>query len=260
MKFSAFLISLFFLSNTILAQFGEKIATARPGVANGSGVVGKGILQFQAGVQYNQTDFETIELSTETSNISENLVVRFGLSERWEVSTVLSYSSAETRLGSTGEIKQRTGFSNSLLRARFILAKNLAIQAAVSMPLYQNDYKTDYAASQFRIMYTTRFTDYFSLVTNLGFRWDGFERSPDGFYALKLITNLSKNFILITESFGSFDRSAFRDTYNAGIGYFLNNDLLIDVSGGFNKYAAQQGYFFTAGASYRMITPFRKEK
>ena len=82
------LISILILFPLIsFAQRQPRIASGRPGQAIGPLVVGTGVFQVQTGVDYDRREFT----NTKNTKRTLNNVIRFGLSEDFELSSVIDY-------------------------------------------------------------------------------------------------------------------------------------------------------------------------
>jgi len=256
-----FLVFFLFSSYSVLlfGQYSETIATARPGAANGAGTVGKGVLQFQTGIQYDEVRDVRDSMNYRVENTSENLVIRFGLRERFEVSTVINHINSMEFLEDGSESLSRSGINTSLIRARTTINDHLALQVGVSTRIRSEDYKIDFLAPRFRVMYSTPFGEYAGLTTNIGTYWNGLDGRPRGFYVFSFSFALTDNMSLIAESYGNFIKSQINNYFDIGLGYNLNKDLLIDLNGGWGANYPYKSYFLTAGISYRIITRFRPE-
>lgn len=240
---------LIFSCSTFLAygQFNaETIATARPGAANGAGTVGKGVLQFQAGMQFdNVTDIR--DSSTwSTDNITENLVIRFGIQKHFEVSAVINHINSTEFLGEGSESIYRSGINTSMIRARTQVNKNMAFQVGVETKLRGKDYSINYLAPRFRLMYNTQLGENANLTTNLGGVWNGIDAQPSGFYVFSLSFPLIDKLSVIAESYGDFVREKINNYFDIGLGYNVNSDMLIDLNGGWGQNFPYKSYFLTA--------------
>jgi len=241
------------------SQYSETIATARPGAANGAGTVGKGILQFQTGIQFDNVRDTRDSSQWYINNISENLVVRFGIRERLEVSAVINHiNSTEFIREDTARI-YRNGINTSLLRARAKISKNMAFQVGIRTKLRGKDYQIRYFAPRFRLMYNTSLGENANLTTNIGGFWNGNDSKPTGFYVFSFSYALSPKLSVVAESYGDFVRSKINNYFDLGLGYNINKDLLIDLNAGWGENYPYKSYFITAGISYRIITGFRSE-
>jgi len=237
-------------------QYSGTIATARPGAANGAGTVGKGILQFQAGVQFDNLSDTS---NWYVNNVSENLVIRFGIRERFEISAVINHINSTEYLSESEGSIIRQGFNTSLIRARTKINENMAFQVGLETKLRGKDYQINHVAPRFRLMYNTKLGKNASLTTNLGGFWNGNDSKPRGFYVFSYSLSLTSKLSLIAESYGDFVRSGINNYFDVGLGYNINKDMLIDLNGGWGENYPYKSYFLTAGISYRLITRFRPD-
>lgn len=255
------LINIFsILSYAVNAQYSETIASGRPGAANGAGTVGKGVLQFQTGVQFDNVSDTRDSSSWNIKNVSENLVIRFGVRERFEVSAVINHINSTEFIREGEESIYRKGINTSTIRARTRINENMAMQVGLETRLRGKDYQIENLAPRFRLMYNTKLGENASLTTNLGGFWTGNSNIPRGFYVFSYSLALTKELSLVAESYGDFIRSGINNYFDVGLGYYLNNDLVIDVNGGWGKNYPYKSYFVTAGISYRIITRYRPEE
>ena len=242
------------------AQYSETIATGRPGAANGAATVGKGVLQFQAGVQFDNVQDTRDSSQWNVDNISENLVVRFGIQERFEVSAVINHINSTEFVREGEESIYQQGLNTSLIRARTQINENMALQVGVSTKLRGKDYQIDYIAPRFRIMYNTPLGKNANLTTNIGGFWNGIDNKPTGFYVFSFSVALTQNLSMVAESYGNFVRSKINNYFDIGLGYNLSKDLLIDLNAGWGENYPYKSYFVSAGVSYRIVTKFRPEE
>ena len=78
----------FFYAELTTAQFNETVRTDRPGQAIGAFAVGQGIFQVQSGFDYYKSRLSD---NTYTEGFLNNTVMRFGLTEPFEVSALVEY-------------------------------------------------------------------------------------------------------------------------------------------------------------------------
>lgn len=74
------------LSFAAYSQTAPTIRTGRPGQSIGAYVLGTSIFQVQSGIEYNRT-----KTTSEVESWINNNVLRYGLDEKWEISTVFDY-------------------------------------------------------------------------------------------------------------------------------------------------------------------------
>jgi hypothetical protein len=238
----------------------ETIATARPGAANGAGTVGKGVLQFQAGVQFDNVRDIRDSVDWSIDNISENLVIRFGIRKHFEISAVINHINSTEYFAQDVESNYKRGVNASIIRARTQINENMAFQVGVETKLRGQNYAINYLAPRFRLMYNTPLGENASLTTNLGGVWNGIDAKPSGFYVFSLAFPLTNKFSLIAESYGDFIRAQINIYFDIGLGYNINKDLLIDVNGGWGENFPYKSYFLTAGISYRLETKYNAKQ
>jgi hypothetical protein len=246
-----------FLHSAIYGQYSPRIASPRPGIANGAATVGRGVLQFQTGLQYENIDDYRDSVQNKYSNFSENIVIRIGVLEKLEISAVINHINSKQYLGNNLEPIYQNGINTSLLRSRLKINDNMAIQIGVETRIRGKDYQIDYFAPRFRVMYNTSLGNGINLLTNLGAVWNGISKEPNGFYAFRLSFPLDEKINLLTEVYGNFNPNKLNNHFDIGVGYFINNDFQIDLSGGWGRNYPYQSYFISTGASFRMITKNR---
>jgi hypothetical protein len=250
-SFYSFLTALIMLSSSFgYAQYSATIASGRPGNANGAGTVGRGILQFQAGIQFAGYSDES---GLSYSEFSENIVIRYGLTELFEISAVINQANGKYDFSvANSEGLAISGFNTTMLRARLKVIDNLAVQIGLNVPLLRNDFNNDYASPQIKVMYNTNFSDKISFTTNLGAQWGEIENDPNGFYVFSFSAGLPSQFSLLLEAYGDFSIYGLQHFYDAGLGYLVNPNLLLDINAGWGNNFNVESYFVTAGVSYRL--------
>jgi hypothetical protein len=101
-------------------------------------------------------------------------------------------------------------------------------------------------------MYNTNFSDKISFTTNLGAQWGEIENDPNGFYVFSFSAGLPSQFSLLLEAYGDFSIYGLQHFYDAGLGYLVNPNLLLDINAGWGNNFNVESYFVTAGVSYRL--------
>ena len=94
------LLLTFLWSNTTFSQFNETIRADRPGEALTPFSVGARVLQVQAGLgylKYSKLDYELSDAGTSVvgNSFLSSLVVRMGLTERFELSAGMGYTNGK---------------------------------------------------------------------------------------------------------------------------------------------------------------------
>ena len=253
-------LSLLFLIITItnsFSQFSETIVSDRPGQSNSPNTVGKMVFQLQTGLQvgggnadnYKRNDFELPAF------------IRFGITDKIELQTHwgLKNSSAE-RFNS--EFKS-SGLNMANFGLRFNIfeetekAPALGFEFIYKTRMISKDYKPDHPSTKFNIMASKGLSDLISITTNLGADFDGNGAQPNGFYTLNLVLSVNDQLSVFFENYGNFNGDYFDTFFDFGGAYLLNDDLQLDLYGGFGYNDDTFDYFVSGGVSYR-ITKWRK--
>ena len=253
-------LSLLFLIITItnsFSQFSETIVSDRPGQSNSPNTVGKMVFQLQTGLQvgggnadnYKRNDFELPAF------------IRFGITDKIELQTHwgLKNSSAERF---NNEFKY-SGLNMANFGLRFNIFEETEKAPAVGFEfiyktrMISKDYKPDHPSTKFNIMASKGFSDLISITTNLGADFDGNGAQPNGFYTLNLVLSVNDQLSVFFENYGNFNGDYFDTFFDFGGAYLLNDDLQLDLYGGFGYNDDTFDYFVSGGVSYR-ITKWRK--
>lgn len=247
LRFLIFIFLFIFLSNNARAQFNDMIRTGRPGQSFEPFTVGKKVLQFQSGITYFDSEFESIK----TTGISENLLIRYGIAERIEFNAVVSYSSDEIN-----ETVRAEGINQ--LDAGFRI--NLFERPSGFSGSWQNRIKLNTVDEDFQAE-NTGFVSAFSLgypalgggfTFNGGVLWDGNNNGALFFYTFNYTHILSEKWILFLEPYGNYfnEWNIFID---GGIGFLINKDFQLDASVGIDIDDRRELFFVDAGFSYRIL-------
>lgn len=234
------------------AQYSATIQSGRPGQSIGPFTVGKDIFQIQSGVDI--TGFAT-EVNTSGGGWVSNHVIRYGLAERLEISSLLDYR-AEKIKAASGETRLE-GLSSLDLGGRYHiysghgLTPSIGFQLRVRLPVLSEDYKIDRVAPQFAVATSQNLWDQCTLVTNWGATWDGISSDGSGFYTVNVSFPLSKKWSGFIENYGTLASGDFTTRVDTGIAWLWTSDLQLDVLGGLGKNYGVRDYFISAGLSWR---------
>ncbi len=252
--FFVFLIT----AGQLLAQYSETIVSDRPGQSNSPNTVGKMVLQFQSGLQFDGASDENYKQNV----FSWPTLIRFGITDKIELQTLWGYQNSKAEVLNF-EFKDK-GINLSSFGLRFNIfeetekAPALGFEFNYKTKMLSKDFKPDHPSSKFNIMAAKTLTDQLSLTANLGADFDGNSNSHDGFYTLNLVLSVNEALSVFFENYGYFNGDYFDTYFDFGAGYVLNNNLQLDVLGGFGYNDNLFQYFVSGGISYR-ITKWRKE-
>lgn len=245
------------VSCTCFGQYSETIRTGRPGQSIGAFTVGKNVLQFQQGI-----DYYSIEDINLIKGFVSNNVIRFGLSETIELSTILNYQTENTELGNSTS-SDKTGISDLHFgfRAHINDQKGwfpvTGFQMRLKIPNVSDDFGTKYLAADMIFVANWALPKDMSLATNWGMSYSGNDPNPIGKYVINFGFPIYKNLSGVVGNYGQINQSVFQTRFEGGLGYLVNNDFLIDLSSGFGKNQGVKDYFVSVGVSYRILS-FKK--
>ena len=93
------------------------------------------------------------------------------------------------------------------------------------------------------------------LGSNIGAEWHGFTNAPTWIYTFAPGFTLSKKWYGYIEAFGFINKNESpQHSIDGGLGYFLNDNIKLDVSSGFGISKAAPNWYFSLGGSIRFKT------
>ncbi|MDZ4667843.1 MAG: transporter [bacterium] len=250
MKISVLTISVFFLNLSFLfAQYNETIRTGRPGQAIGAFTVGKNILQFQQGVDYNSY----LTSQNKTNIYVSNNVIRYGIMETVELSALIDYQNLRNKSDSVQtELK---GLSNLHLGFRVhVNNKNgwvptTGFQMRVKMPNVSRDFGASKPATVMVFVANWSLPKSMSLASNWILSYNGNNPNATGKYVINLGFPIHKKLSGFIENYGQLSGGEFQQRFDGGFAYLLNNNVQLDLSAGYGNNKGIQDYFVSTGIS-----------
>lgn len=241
-------------ANTITAQYSETIRSDRPGQANSSYSIGKGMLQVQSGIDFEENQI----LPTTWTNLKSNTVVRYGVGERIDING--SVDVARQKNSQTGIEKWHPMFFHSWTlgtRVNFLEGKGavpaVAVQASVFGP-FRGLGLQDVGATML-LSATETLSKRFSLLVNLGVTDIGYA-SRRVFYVVNLGYSISPKLSTYIENYGNVWFGTLVNRWDGGFAYLLRNNLQLDLYGGLGRNSSLVDYLVSGGVSWRM--PIKK--
>ena len=255
MKTQIILWSCIFLAGitSVSAQFSETIVSDRPGQSNSPYTVGKMVLQFQTGPQFDGADADNYK----NNSFSWPAFVRFGITDKIEVQTLWSYQSENTEEYIFDS--KRNGLNAADFGLRFNIfeetdkAPALGFEVLYKTKLKSDDYQPDHSSAKINFMSSKTLSDLLSLTANLGVDYDGDGGAPTGLYTLNLVFVVKEELSVFFENYGNFGRDDFNTYFDFGGAYLLNPNLQLDLYGGFGYNNDTFTYLVSSGISYRII-------
>lgn len=230
------------------AAFSEEIVTDRPDATESSSVVQPGYVQVELGWLHSKNGGAEIDQVPQT-------LIRIGLDERMEA-----------RLGWVGYVNGHAsasaeGIGDGELGAKLYLAEEnglmpeTALLGSITLPWGDSDVSNDDIDPDIRLCFSHTLSETFSLGYNLGAEWDtDHDLEPRSFvYTVALGAALTDSLGAYVESFGDIGIGASDDTHSldGGFTYLLQENLQLDILGGFGLSDDADDWFVGTGISYR---------
>ena len=239
-----------------LAQI-EKIDTDRPDQTESTFTVPKKWFQVETGfVREKISDLGAIwSLPT--------ILSKYGLSEKWELRLLTEYfsyaSSYSRRLTDTaGFLPLTIGFKVNLLEEKGIRPRISLIGHAgfnrLSSRMTASHYGSFFAPSLvFTFQNST--SENAAIGYNLGVEWEDTKEPPAWIYTLAYGSNIGERWYAYIEVFGAaIKHEPPQHTIDAGIAYWINNNMKVDLSGGFGLNSFTPRNYIAVGFSFRIKT------
>lgn len=248
-----YIVVLTFLSFFSNAQYNPIIRTARPGQSIGPFTVGKNIFQVQSGVDFFGS--KNGNTGERTEGVLHNTVIRYGLAERFEISTLINYNSITIR--SEDSDRKTNGLDGLDIGGRYELFEgkglipNIGLQVRFRLPVLSEDYSIDHVAPRFIVVTNQKLSETFTLFTNWGGAWNGNTGDFTGIYTINLAFPITEKLGSYIENYGSITAGVFESRWDTGFGYLVTNNFQLDAYGGYGKNHGAQDWFVSMGISIR---------
>lgn len=236
-----------------VAQFNETIRTGRPGQAIGAFTVGQGVFQVQSGIDFFGS--EDSKANLKSNGFLNNTVLRYGLTETFEVSTLIEY---KTESVTQNDIKTNLqGLSAFDIGMRYHiftgkgLTPNVGFQFRARLPVLGEDYKIKDLAPRFILVTSQQLAYGFKLIGNWGAAWNGNDSSPMGTYVINLSFPFNEKIGAFVEVSSEFRPSNSKATFDTGFAWLLNPNLQLDIYGGYGENKGVKDFFLSMGVSWR---------
>lgn len=253
------------------AQYTEKIVSGRPGQAIASQTPGKNVFQLETGFDHagaNWTGFGNIDqpIGMNKRALLNATLLRFGIFNKLEI-----HSGWEFRQDNWATDEGGSRFTSGMSFSSFGIRHNLiegdgkkpsfAYQVSAKLNILADEYNDNSVQPHFIITSGMSLTDNLGLTLNTGMDFVDVG-SNSWIYIINLGYSLGDNLFTFVEMYGSHRTSQmiigpnnFAPKFDAGFGYFLNNDIQLDVLGGYAMVYDVEEYFVSIGLSWRINHP-----
>lgn len=242
----ALLISSFIIE--VAAAQDNKIKTDRPGETQSSETVGKKTYQAETGFRYQKEGDEEHTLQ------HPQVALRFGLAPKLEFrAEITPQTEKQMDVQSTGLKPIELGFKLGLWEQSGVLPQ-AALQTQVGMAdLASDEFKTPYYYPRVRMLFKNKLTDKIDLSYNAGAEWSGESTTADWVYTFSPQFQVSDKVDVFVEEYGSFRKGQSPlHQLDAGLAYYLNNNVKWDLWGGVGLNEASPNYLVASGISFRL--------
>jgi hypothetical protein len=251
------------LSTAATAQFSERIATGRPGQANGPFSVGKAIYQIQTGIDFGEKTTEDDQLVQKRGFVSNASTFRVGIKEDVELRANYQFQIKDKTIQPT-EGSQQNGFRTLGIGVRQFLFEQNRLLPAFGLQLtllnqgFQKSKQLQHSDLELRIIAQHRISPKLSLNTNLSFRRSLHERETISPYVLSFRYLIHEKWRIVWEAYGTIRKRDISLLYDIGLGYFINKNFQLDLYGGYAENKVGEfgpeinEWFVSSGLSYRL--------
>jgi len=251
-KKNVWIIILLLPAQSLYAQV-EKIDTDRPDQTESSVTVPKNYFQGEFGFNKENHSGRNYDLVHPTA------LLKYGL-KRFEFRLEATYISSYEHLipeprWTTGLEPIEIGFKAALWEEKKLRPKTSVIFHLGIPALASKSFRPDQLIPSFRFTMQHSLTENIGLGYNLGAEWDGYTSIPTWIYTLAPGFNLGEKWYAYVEAFGFILKNEpARHNLDAGIAYYLSNDLKVDISGGVGISEASPKNYVAVGFSFRCNT------
>ncbi len=259
---------LWLLSLSSYSQTSKSIVSGRPGQAIAPVCVGKNVFQIETGFDFTGTSSPSgVYMAPEQEFLNQSqsylnaTLLRFGLGERVEMHSGWEFRNDDYSLVDTLGAAQNSsvgGISFSSVGWRFTILEgeglkpSVAYQFSMKLNILTEVYKLSQVAPNMNVAASSNITDNLTITINMGADWDGENPRQTAFYIFNVGYSLGDKFGIFVENYGSFGTELLDIKYDGGIAFLINNDLQLDLLGGYGSYKGTTSWFASLGISWRV--------
>jgi hypothetical protein len=178
---------------------------------------------------------------------------KYGINKKVELRLITELISAKLYTTVTSGLNPITvGFKTALLEEKGIIPKTSFIGHITTAQVGTKDFHTKYVAPSFRFTMQHTVTKRISLAYNLGMEWDGNTAAHTYIYTLTTGISITERLGCYAELYGFLPDNSIPDhRCDGGFTFLVNNDLMVDLSGGFGITENSPDNYLSLGISYR---------
>ena len=249
MKKLYLLILLAFSSIIVYAQDNVEFTADRPGASTGPSVVGRGVIQLEQGIQYDDDGGAgTITFS--------NTLLRYGL-----------FPNMELRLGGDGFLYKEDGSTQGFKPAFSGLSVGTKIKcfegqgpvpavsvlADFAVPYTaSNGFNVDHLAPSLYLLFENPVNDWLSVGYNLGAEWDGTLPNATTFVAVCLGFTATEKLGCFVESYNYFNKFGNIYAMDFGLNWMVSRKVQLDVAANVDLLNPSQCWSISCGVAWQI--------
>ena len=234
------------------------LVTDRPTASAAASLVGKGVFQIETGYAYQDFVFATVVNGDVRSQVLtlNNTLLRYGISNGVEINFSQSINRFRVKVDDTVLDGAESEFAPTAIGLRFKLAKekgalpDLSLLAnVIGSPFTGDETGT---AIDVRVNANHTLGGGFSLGWNFGINYFDDIDEVTSIYTLVLGYSITPELAAFGEIFGTFTENFRQHSVDFGFTYLVNNNVQLDVFGGFGISDFAPDNLFGLGASFRL--------
>ena len=238
------------------------IATDRPVQSETPTVVPKKHLQFEEGVLFEQ-GIESFKIRTDQLNY--NLLIKYGIVKNLELRYNVDYINQETKvIDSDPEMSQVLGgLAGPNIGLKYSFLKddgeswkpNLTISVHSQFDWYgREEYVPENGNANFRLTAGKNITDSWYVIGGLGTNFEDGNKEATGQYYVAQTGYSFGDLTALIELYGirNYDIDVNQNALNGALGYLINDNNQIDLSGGMGLNDTWYDYYIAVGYSMRL--------
>jgi hypothetical protein len=232
----------------LLAQKLPPIQLDRPDQTECPFIVPKGYVQVETGFNIEDIGGGVKSYTYPTA------LWKYGINENVEFRLITEFTTVENNgLNISGLAPITVGFKARLVEESGIVPKTSFTGHLTTATVGSKAFHTDYTAPSFRFLMQHTLSSKLSLSYNLGAEWDGENPGQTFLYTLTTGYAISERLGAYFELFGfaPADDKA-RHSFDGGFTFLVNDDFMLDLSGGFRVTDNAPKGYVSLGISYRL--------
>lgn len=221
----------------------------RPGASTGPAVVGKNVIQWEQGVQYDGD-------GGHGQFTFSNTLFRYGL-----------FKGVELRLSGDGFIyndseKWRPAFSGLTISTKIACFEGkdaipaVSLLANLALPKTGSEgFVVERLAPSVYLLFENPVNDWFSIGYNVGAEWDGATTTPSAFVALCLGFSINDNLGCFAESYNNFARYGNSYGLDFGFNYMVSERVQLDLAANIDACNPAECWAVSFGFAWQINNP-----